>query len=59
MWVVAGTRCAFETQDSTMIFFFFLFLFCNNCQGWDIAFVLFNLSLKEIEVCTQNEFSAC
>lgn len=58
MWVVAGTRCAFETREFHKDFIFF-FLFCNNYQGWDIAFVLFNLSLKGLEVCIQNEFSAC
>lgn len=40
MWVVAGTRCAFETWEFHSDFYLFFFLFCNNYQSWDIAFVL-------------------
>lgn len=42
-------------------FLSFFFIFCSNCQGWelDLCCCLFNLSSKRIEVCMQNESSTC
>lgn len=36
MWVIAGTRCTFETLE----FYDFFFFFGSNDHGWVIAFVL-------------------
>ena len=37
MWVIAGTRCTFETLEFYDFFFFF---FGSSDHGWVIAFVL-------------------
>lgn len=59
MWVVAGTRCTFETLEfyyGFYLFFFLAFLQQQSVLGYNIYCCLFNLSLNGIEVCTQNEF---